>query len=597
MATRTYSIGTKGRDYSTLALALAAVQGLAEPGEDVILDLYNDSTFHDGGDFYDDIGLNSLTIQAAPGHKYTNWYQGGVTFDLENILSSSPGMWYTFLSIGRDPVVPRMQLLVKDFRIINATHPAPEASHIFDLYPGDNEAPIWVVDSVAIIGGGENKVCWFAVVPNFDVGGWCFQNCYFAHLGVPIPKGEDGNYDYSLWPEDFVWGYLFSLGYQQYNCYLFNCHFYKVACGGVFQSNGEVSICNNAFIGCCFMDGLLFDDLWWAAPTIINNAKDNEPWGGPPDWLPYIIDPAEHYRDVAGEDFRLLETSVLVGGGTTLPHGWTLDHDLLGNPRKTMEIGPAAFVGLREGELPLVSLGHGAAAGELPLTTTAHQPVSSQIPLTALGHDRITGQLPLYTWCRSAWVSGVMPLNVFGYAPKSPLVCPPLDSTAAIQISPALIRLYQDRIDALLNQLGKNVVLEFDPVQTPCPNCLFDPITNRSTGVYRDAGPEPFPRGRKCPYCKGEGVVTSNETRCIKCLIKWAPKDAMNYGLTVTDPRAIVRTKCLLTNAPLIARARTAIIDYGISDVTRLKVKRLRGPVPVGLREDRYAITFWQLVN
>jgi hypothetical protein len=40
----------------------------------------------------------------------------------------------------------------------------------------------------------------------------------------------------------------------------------------------------------------------------------------------------------------------------------------------------------------------------------------------------------------------------------------------------------------------------------PCPNCYPDPITRRSTGVYRKGGPMPF-SSRTCPMCQNSGKV------------------------------------------------------------------------------------------
>lgn len=187
----------------------------------------------------------------------------------------------------------------------------------------------------------------------------------------------------------------------------------------------------------------------------------------------------------------------------------------------------------------------------------------------------------------------------FVHGTQSPVVhapCPSLDPTARIQISPDLIAIYQGCIDALINQLGKDVVLEFEPIKLPCPNCLYDSIGNRSTGRYKPGGPKPFTVG-KCPECKGNGTLETRPTACIKALLQWSPKDMARYGVMVTNPQAVVRTKCLLRDAPSIIKANTAVIDPQVSDILRLRVKRLKGPVPVGLRESRYAVTFWELID
>lgn len=38
----------------------------------------------------------------------------------------------------------------------------------------------------------------------------------------------------------------------------------------------------------------------------------------------------------------------------------------------------------------------------------------------------------------------------------------------------------------------------------PCSNCILDPITKQSMGIYRRGGPKPF-EGRICPICQGRG--------------------------------------------------------------------------------------------
>jgi len=187
-------------------------------------------------------------------------------------------------------------------------------------------------------------------------------------------------------------------------------------------------------------------------------------------------------------------------------------------------------------------------------------------------------------------------LIINGFEPRPALACPTLDPTASIQIKPALISIYQSRIDALINQLGKNVYLEFDPIREPCRNCEYDTIRKRSTGIYKSGGPRPFARGRKCPFCKGRGFEETLVNKCIKCLIKWNPRDAENFGISITQRKGIVRLKTYLTEADDLARAKTVIVNHDIVAQMKLKVRLIQGPIPVGLREDRYCISFWELL-
>jgi len=186
--------------------------------------------------------------------------------------------------------------------------------------------------------------------------------------------------------------------------------------------------------------------------------------------------------------------------------------------------------------------------------------------------------------------------SINGIQTPQTLSCPALDPLATIQISQELIEIYQGRIDSLINQLGKNVLLEFDPIKEPCTNCEFDIIKNRSNGIYKMGGSIPFTRGSKCPYCKGLGFLEIKTTKCIKCLIKWRPKELKNFGISVNKNYNIVRLKGFLTDIDDFIRAKTAIVDYDIQNIFNQRVRLIRGPTPVGLREDRYMISYWELI-
>lgn len=177
------------------------------------------------------------------------------------------------------------------------------------------------------------------------------------------------------------------------------------------------------------------------------------------------------------------------------------------------------------------------------------------------------------------------------------LICPPLDINASIQISSDIIDIFQSRIDALINQLGKNILLEFEKIRSPCPNCEFDTMRGRSTGIWIPGGPRPFARGRRCPWCKGNGFEETDNNKCIKALLKWSAKDVAHHGITLSDHKGVVRIKTFLTEFDDLKRAETIIVNHDIQNITRLRVRLIKGPTPVGLREDRYCVSFWELID
>lgn len=189
--------------------------------------------------------------------------------------------------------------------------------------------------------------------------------------------------------------------------------------------------------------------------------------------------------------------------------------------------------------------------------------------------------------------SGILPCFINGIEPRPSLVCPALDSTASIQLTDSLIHTYQSRLDAIINQLGKNVLLEFDPIIAPCPNCSFDLIRRRSTGVYKVGGPRPFIRGRQCPWCKGHGLLETSVTKCIQCLVQWSPEDDDDFDISLMHRKGVIRLKTHLSITNDLIRAKTIVANYDIANQLGLRATLIRGPFPLGLREDRYSISFW----
>lgn len=235
------------------------------------------------------------------------------------------------------------------------------------------------------------------------------------------------------------------------------------------------------------------------------------------------------------------------------------------------------------GSCDLFIHGHIGSSGDTTLFISGHEVVSGDISLVMTG----SGIIP---------DSGMITLVINGYEPKESTACPILDPTATVQIPTSIIDIYQGRVDALLNQVGKNVTLQFDPIITDCPNCEFDPIRKRSSGHYVAGGPSPFEYGRRCPYCKGKGIIEEDAELCIKCLIAWNPTNVAKFGISVQKNAEIVKLKTLVDNAPDLQRAKIAIIDRQVIDLVKYKARLVRGPYPIGLREDRYCISFWRTI-
>lgn len=233
------------------------------------------------------------------------------------------------------------------------------------------------------------------------------------------------------------------------------------------------------------------------------------------------------------------------------------------------------------GDLPLAILYPSLSIGDGPLFLKAPEPASGLISLNTAG---------------IGFVSGIIPSLIMGHEPLPDDSCPVLDPAAAIQIPQVLIQVYQDNIDALIDQLGKNIKLEFDPIMTICPNCEYDPINRRSRGIYKTDGPVPFSRG-KCPYCKGIGFLETPVTECIRGLVGWDQDDDETYAMGLREPTHMVRIKTYLHHVASLVKANSAVINPDTAKTLPVRAKLIRKPVPLGLRESRYCLSFWEVVD
>jgi len=242
--------------------------------------------------------------------------------------------------------------------------------------------------------------------------------------------------------------------------------------------------------------------------------------------------------------------------------------------------------GQPSGNIPLF-IG-GKPSGEMDLFIGGKP--SGEIDLFIKGLDNTSDEIPLFI--SSNFPTGSMDLFIIGCAPKV-IVVPP---TNLFTISDSIIQVFEDGVDAIIDQLGKNVKLIFDPIIIPCVNCTFDPIGGKSANRFKPGGPIPFSDGARCPYCRGTGKTERERFAIIKASVSWNSQDYIDYGISVQNARAIVSTKTLLTDVIKIQRAKMAIIDFDISSILKVKCRRLKDPVPVGLKNSRYAITFWQRI-
>ncbi len=148
-----------------------------------------------------------------------------------------------------------------------------------------------------------------------------------------------------------------------------------------------------------------------------------------------------------------------------------------------------------------------------------------------------------------------------------------------------LVHIYQGEIDSLIENMGKDVEIHFKSTQVSVPQEFFDPIRGEGTRMpdYKNTGSIAAP-------------VETENTRTIKALIKHAPSDYEDFGIKVDNPKGIVRLKTYLTDVPDLVRCDFIIPNISSKEIIGAKYRIIRAAVPVGLKYDRYSITFWEMI-
>jgi len=138
--------------------------------------------------------------------------------------------------------------------------------------------------------------------------------------------------------------------------------------------------------------------------------------------------------------------------------------------------------------------------------------------------------------------------------------------------------IYQSNIDLLINQLGKTCRLFFPQKLTNDPEASKDHIHG----------------GSLKPKFKINQPTRSNNTEDVTALIQWNPRNLKDFEINVKKGNNVVRLKTFLRDVPSLTKAEYIIPDVNARGVVEKRFKLLQDPVPQGLIESRYAISFWE---
>jgi hypothetical protein len=163
-------------------------------------------------------------------------------------------------------------------------------------------------------------------------------------------------------------------------------------------------------------------------------------------------------------------------------------------------------------------------------------------------------------------------------------------------------QIFNDAINALLEDTALTVpcklVFENSKLED-CPNCLYDPMRQKSSNQYQAGGPIPFVNGQICPYCSGAGSLSfSSEEILYLGIIK-----PVFFGMDQLELNNVnyidgkIQSLCSINFYAKIKNASYIIVDTNLSDLTLSKFVRERDPIPVGYGDNSFIITTWKNVQ
>ena len=162
----------------------------------------------------------------------------------------------------------------------------------------------------------------------------------------------------------------------------------------------------------------------------------------------------------------------------------------------------------------------------------------------------------------------------------------------------SIIQTHEAVSDFLIDN-GKNCLLVYPQKSTPCPNCINDVDTGKSTGIYKSGGPIVFTNYTLCPYCNGEGRQYEASEETVKCRVYYnskffmSNKDYDSRG-NINIDKDTVQIVTYMTNLSKFERAEFLIVDSDISTSKKYRCQPLSPPLPHGFNHNRYFIQYWK---
>lgn len=157
---------------------------------------------------------------------------------------------------------------------------------------------------------------------------------------------------------------------------------------------------------------------------------------------------------------------------------------------------------------------------------------------------------------------------------------------------------FADMINAMLAEDGVTVPCQLiypNTLWVKCPNCVINPVTGKSSGVYNGTGPIPFTKA-PCPVCYGEGKKPDENTETIYMAIIWNYRKWLPTAIPIPTPEGYIQSICHINLLPKLKRADSIIVNTNISEHVKHRFIREGEPNPAGdcFQKDVFITTMWK---
>ena len=163
-------------------------------------------------------------------------------------------------------------------------------------------------------------------------------------------------------------------------------------------------------------------------------------------------------------------------------------------------------------------------------------------------------------------------------------------------ITDSIKQLHADAMTELVTATAIECSLIFgQTLFTDCPNCIFDPVANKSSNRYQTGGLYPF-QGI-CPLCHGVGKFPDEQTATVNLCLIYNYKDWMPIVAPVNSPEGYIQTLSLLNTLDNLKQAKEMIADTSLVSSVRQRFERYGEPQPCGFGQATIIATMWKRIE